>query len=269
MPSATVYDVATKAGVSIATVSRVLNTPERVSEAARARVLSAIDELSFVPKAAAAAWARKQHGRIGVLAPFFTYPSFVERLAGVANALAPSPYELAIYDVDSLARRDGYLATLSVTRRLDGLIVMALPLDDEAANRLVAGGLATVLVEFSREPFSSIQIDDRAGGALAAEYLLSRGHRRFAFVGDSDVPDYSRRTSDLRLEGYRAALAQAGITLDETCVALAPHSLENARRVRPSPARPARAARSHLHSERYTGDRCIEGSPGARPGGPG
>ena len=78
MADNTVYDVAKKAKVSIATVSRVLNSSGKVNEATRKRVLSAIDSLGFVPKAEAVARARKASGRIGVLAPFFTYPSFVE-----------------------------------------------------------------------------------------------------------------------------------------------------------------------------------------------
>jgi DNA-binding LacI/PurR family transcriptional regulator len=210
-------------------VSRAVNTPEKVSVEARMRVLSAIDELGFVPKAEAVARARRSAGRIGVLAPFFTLPSFVQRLRGVADALANSRYELAIYNVDSSARREGYLASLSVTRRLDGLIIMALPFAESATRRLVEYHLETVLVEFSCEPFSSIRIDDRAGGRLAAEYLLERGHRRCAFVGDADLPDYAIHTSDWRLEGYRQALADAGIDLPERYIALAPHGRENAR----------------------------------------
>lgn len=226
----TVYEVAEQAGVSIATVSRVLNSPEKVHSATRQRVLEVIDTLGFVPKAEAAARARKGSGRVGVLAPFFTYPSFVARLRGVADALAYTPYELVIYNVDSASRRAGYLDSLPLTRRLDGLIIMALPFDDEAAQRLIAHGLETVLVEFAREPFSSIHIDDKAGSALAAAHLLSLGHRRFAFVGDADVPDYALHLSDIRLEGYRTALARAGVDLPEAYVALAPHSLENAQR---------------------------------------
>ncbi len=231
MAQHTVYEVAEQAGVSIATVSRVLNSPEKVQPATRQRVLEVIDMLGFVPKAEAAARARKGSGRIGVLAPFFTFPSFVARLRGVADALANSPYELAIYNVDSSTRRVGYLASLPLTRRIDGLIVMALPFDDEAENRLLANGIKTVLIEFSRKSFSSVRIDDRAGGMLAAEYLLARGHRRCGFVGDAAVPDYALPTSDLRLAGYRTALVSAGVELPESYIGLAPHSLENARRV--------------------------------------
>jgi DNA-binding LacI/PurR family transcriptional regulator len=229
VPYPTVYDVADKAEVSISTVSRVLNAHGSVSTNTRARVLTAIDELGFVPKAEAAAFARKAGSRIGVLAPFFTYPSFVERLRGAAGVLSDSHSELVIYSVDSSARRDGYLASLPLARRLDGLIVMALPFDKAAARRLVEHRLETVLIEFSEEPFSSIRIDDRAGGTLAAHYLLEKGHRRCAFVGDRDLPDYAIHTSERRLEGFRQALAAAGVELPEAYIALAPHSRENAR----------------------------------------
>ncbi len=208
----------------------VLNTPDRVNEGTRIRVQQAIDALGFVPKAEAAARARKMHGRIGVLAPFFTFPSFVARLRGVAATVADSPFELAIYNVDSSSRRIGWLASLPVTRRIDGLIVMALPFDDQAADRLVDHSLPTVLIEFSRPRFSSVRIDDAAGGAVAAAHLLALGCRRCAFVGDADVPDYALPTSDTRLEGFRARLAELGVDLPPQYIARAPHSLENAER---------------------------------------
>jgi DNA-binding LacI/PurR family transcriptional regulator len=231
MADVTVYDVAREAEVSIATVSRVLNSPGKVNEATRRRVLSAIDALGFVPKAEAAARARKGSGRIGVLTPFLTFPSFVERLQGVASSLLDTPYEMVVYNVDSSARRDTYLSTLAVTRRLDGLVVMALPFDDVMAHRLMAHKLETVLIEAARPSFSSVEIDDEAGGRMAAEYLLERGHRRCAFVGDKDLPDYAIRPSDWRLAGYRKALGDAGVSLPEDYIALAPHGVEPVRQV--------------------------------------
>ncbi len=230
MSQTTVYEVAKKAGVSIATVSRVLNTPDRVNESTRDRVYQAIDALGFVPKAEAAARARKLHGRIGVLAPFFTYPSFVARLRGVASAVSDSSFELLIYNVDSSSRRIGWLASLPVTRRIDGLIVMALPFDEEAADRLVAHDLPTVLIEFSRPRFASVRIDDSSGGRLAAEHMLSIGRTRLGFVGDSDVPEYALPTSDMRLDGFRSCLAEHGISLPDKYIARAPHGLDTARR---------------------------------------
>lgn len=228
MPDATIYDVAELAGVSISTVSRVLNTPEQVQESTRARVLAAIDQLDFVPRAEAAARARKGTGRIGILAPFFTYLSFTDRLRGVVTALADSSYELVVYSVTSSAQRDGYLNRIVLNRQLDGLIVMALTVDDLATRRLLGHDLATVLVEVGNSSFSCVEIDNQAGGQLAAEFLLNRGHRRCAFVGDSEVPDYAIPTSDWRLIGYRRSLLNAGIELPAAYIALAPHGMEQA-----------------------------------------
>jgi LacI family transcriptional regulator len=230
MPDVTIYDVAELASVSISTVSRVLNSPEQVNEATRTRVLAAIDRLNFVPKAEATARARKGTRRVGVLAPFITYPSFVQRLRGVA-ALADASYEMVIYNVESASRRDGYLLTLPVTRRLDGLIVMALPFSDEVAQRLRAHHLETVLIECTHPFFSSVEIDDASGGEMVAHYLIERGYRRFAFVGDADVPDYAISTSEKRLVGYQRALQQAGFPLDPQYIRLGVHGLEQARQL--------------------------------------
>lgn len=230
MAHSTVYDVATKAGVSIATVSRVVNSPDKVNPETRAKVLTVIDQLGYVPKAEAAARARKIAGRIGVLAPFFTYPSFLQRLRGVANALADLPFELTIYNVDTMAVRDSYVTSLSLTRRLDGLILMALPFTQVAVERLVNHSMETVSIEVTHPSFSSIEIDDYAGGYLAAEYFLNKGHAALGFIGDGKLPEYAFPTSDQRLSGYRTAIEKAGLTLASTHIALAPHSIENAKK---------------------------------------
>lgn len=231
MPDSTIYDVAELAGVSITTVSRVINLPEQVNEATRMRVLAAIDQLNFVPKAEAIARARKVTGQIGVISPFFTFHSFVDRLRGLVTALTPTPYELVIYYVDSSARRDGLLVNLAITRRLAGLIVLALPFDESAAQRLLAHGLETVLIEAPQPLFSSVAIDDAAGGRMAAEYLIQKGHQRCGFVGDSAVPDYAIYTSGWRLAGYRRALLDAGLALPDEYVGLASHGIEQARQL--------------------------------------
>ncbi len=230
MSGATIYDVAREAGVSIATVSRVLNSPQQVQEATRQRVLSAIDKLNFVPRVEATARARRKNRRIGVLAPFFTYPSFVQRLRGVAQALESSAYELVVYNVNSSAQCRLYLETLPLARRLDGLIVMSLRVDDEVATRLLRYELQTVLVETSHRLFSGVEVDHVAGGRLAAAYLWERGYRRLAFIGgDIEIPGYTLQTSRLRLTGFRQFLAEQGEQLPEVYVRLTEYDLEHAR----------------------------------------
>jgi DNA-binding LacI/PurR family transcriptional regulator len=219
----TIYDVAALSGVSISTVSRVLNSPERVSNDARQKVITAIDELGFVPKAEARARALQNSPRIGVLTPFFTAPSFVQRLRGIGSALTQTNHELIIYTVDSLPRLQGYLTNLPIKGNLEGLIVMSLPVDGPSTQRLEEHGPLTVFIEYRKHGFSSIEIDDYQGGILAAEYLVSKGHRRCAFIGDIDPPDFAIRPVVQRLEGFRQGLHEAGLTLATEYVRSAPY----------------------------------------------
>ncbi len=229
MGDPTIYDVAERAGVSIATVSRVLNSPRQVQEQTRARVQRAIDELSFVPRAEAAARARRAVGRVGVLAPFFTYPSFVQRLRGIAERLEDSQFELVIYNIDTATRRDAVLNSLALTRRIDGLIVVSLPIDEEMTQRMLQHQVATVLIEYAQRGTTSIEIDDRAGGRIAADYLIGQGHRRLGYIGDSEVPMYALFTSRMRLLGFRERIDELGLSLPDDAIGLTLHGMETAR----------------------------------------
>lgn len=230
----TIYDVAKRAGVSIATVSRVLNAPDRVSEETRAQVLTAIDELGFVPKFEARTRARKQIGRIGVLTPHFTADSFVDRLRGVGAALAGLPYELVVYDVATPAQRDGYLTNLALTHQVDGLIVIGLPFDEAMATRLMAHQMPVIQIGTLAQPFSEqfdrITTDDAAAGRLAAEHLLTRGHRRLGFVGAMVEAGVAGDFGTTNLDGFRQTLALSGVPLPDTYVSLHTFGLEQARR---------------------------------------
>lgn len=231
MPKAhpTIYDVAQAAGCSIATVSRVLNTPEKVNEQTRAAVLRAIKELDFVPRADARARALKDSGRIGVLAPLFTSQSFNHRLRGVAAALAGTNFELVIHNVDSRARLNSYLDTLPYTHNLDGLIVMSVRIDDAAAQHLSSMHLETVLIEYPNPALSSVEIDDQEGGRMAAAYLFSKGHTRLAFIGGFDDPEFGIHPIGQRLEGFRQYLQERGVSFLDEYNQMAPYDVEGAR----------------------------------------
>ena len=227
----TIYDVARRAGVSITTVSRMLNTPDKVNSETREKVLVAIDALGFVPKAEARARAMQHIERIGVISPFFTAPSFIQRLRGVAAVLSSKNYELVIYTVDSNDHLQGYLSSLPLTGNLDGLIILSLSVDDSQVRRFIDHGLPAVLIEYPHPKLNCVEIDDVEGGYMAATYLLGKGHRRIAFLGDTDLPEYSIHPVSLRLRGFRRALKEARIKLPDTFVRLAPYSQEQTRKV--------------------------------------
>jgi DNA-binding LacI/PurR family transcriptional regulator len=225
----TIYDVAEYSGTSISTVSRVLNSPDKVRVETRHRVFAAIDALGFVPKAEARARALRRNGRIGVITPFFTAPSFVQRLRGIAGELSKKNNELVIYTVDSIDRLQSYLTSLPLTGNLDGLVIMSLPVDDVYVDHLLKHDIPTVLIEFPNKKINSVEIDDVAGGRMVAEYLVAKGHRRIAFIGDTDLPEYAIHPVSLRLAGFRKGLEEADIVLKDEFVRLAPYTMEQTR----------------------------------------
>ncbi|MEU4725640.1 LacI family DNA-binding transcriptional regulator [Nonomuraea dietziae] len=225
----TIYDVATAAGVSISTVSLALNTPARVSQATRLKVLAATDALGFVPKQDAVAKARRGVGRIGVIAPFTSYPSIARRLNGILRAVGHRPLEVVVFDQESAAQSSSpLLASLPITGRLDGLIVVSLSLDEAVADRLTDLRLPTVLIDVRHSRFDSVHTDDAAGGRLVAEHLISRGHREFGFLGEAQRSDAYVSPSQQRLAGYRAALAEVGHVLTDGNIRLTGHGLATA-----------------------------------------
>jgi LacI family transcriptional regulator len=210
----TIYDVARSSGVSISTVSRVLNSPAKVNPKTRERVMSAIDRLGFVPRAEARARAMRSTKRIGVLTPFFTAPSFVQRLRGVATALSRANCELVIYTVDSVEHLQAYIASVPIIQNLDGLIIISLAIEERDARRLHDNGIETVLIESWHAQLNSICIDDRRGGMLAAQYLIAKGHARIGFFGDIEPPErYAIHPVKSRLTGFRRTLEEAGLPL--------------------------------------------------------
>lgn len=224
----TIYDVAKLAGVSISTISRVMNAPNKVNKVTRAKVFEAIDKLSFVPKAEARARALRQSGRIGVLTPFFTAPSFVQRLRGVAAALSKSNYDLVIYTVDSSDRLQGYISSIPLTGNLDGLIIMSLPIRDKEAQNLSKHGIETVLIEYPHPKLNSIEIDDMQGGRMVVEYFLKKGHKRIAFLGDTEPrEEFAIHPASKRLVGFQQALQNAGIPLPKQYISHAPNTQEH------------------------------------------
>jgi len=209
---ATIYDVATRAGVSVSTVSHTLNRPQRVNPETRRRVLEAIDHLGYVPKATAVARARKAAGRIGVLAPFTSYASYTRRLMGVMKESESDAVETVVYDQQSAATAASpLLSALPVTHRLDGVLIMGLPLDDTLAERLVAQKVPTVLVDSRRPEFDSITIDDEAAGYLVAQHLIGTGRRTVAYVSESQASTDYLSPGQLRRSGVERALTQAGL----------------------------------------------------------
>jgi DNA-binding LacI/PurR family transcriptional regulator len=215
-----ISDVAEHAGVSVATVSRVLTGSSPVAPAKRDRVLDAIEALGYRPSSLARSLSLGRTGVIGVVAPFFTHGATSARLRGIMAGAAE--HDVMIFNVESARQREDAFVKFARRDRLDGLIVISLPISDAEVEALRAERLPTVLVDLQHPDLSGVSIDNVAGGELATRHLLERGHRRIAFVGDAPTSPLGYTSSDPRYRGYERALRDAGIALDESLVWRAP-----------------------------------------------
>lgn len=223
-----IRDVARHAGVSPATVSRVVNGSAGVTDARRRSVERAIDELGFRPSSLGRGLSLGRTGSLGVIAPFFTHWGTTSRLRGITTATTAAGYDLMIFDVETARQRADALEKFARRDRVDGLLVLSVPLDDDAAERLRRERLPVVVVDIERPEFSRVTIDDVAGGRLATEHLLERGHRRIGYVGDLPDNELGFTVSKRRHRGYREALAAAGAVADPDLTGLSAHGREGA-----------------------------------------
>lgn len=226
----TIRDVARLAAVSRGTVSRVLNDSPRVDPGTRQRVLDAIAELDYVPSAIARGLSTGRTGAIGVIVPFLTRPSVVERLRGVGAALAHTPYDLVVFNIETPERRETVVRLLARRDRVDGLIILSLSPHPGELAQIDRTGIPTILVDGHHRSFSRVVVDDVAGGRLAASHLLELGHRRIGFLGDDPLTRFKFSPSRLRRIGVAGALRSAGLELRPEYVRTGGFPRETARR---------------------------------------
>ena len=228
----TIRDVAQRAGVSVATASRVLNGKQVVNSDTRDRILTIMAELGFTPSPAARRLSLGRTMTVGVVVSFLTRPQAVERLRGVDTVLADTEFDLVIYNVETVQKRDHYLETLVDSHRTDGLLVVSLPPPATAVASLEAAAVPVVFIDVHAPTVSTMPRvvgDDEAGGALAARHLLELGHRMIGFIGDADDNPFGFTSSQSRQEGATRELAAAGIEMPDEWVGHGAHGLYTAR----------------------------------------
>ncbi len=208
-----VKDVAAAAGVSVGTVSNVLNRPERVSTLTVERVQNAIRELGFVRNDAARQLRAGRSRSIGLVVPDIGNPFFAEVARGAEDRAADAGMTVLLGNSDeSIERQDAHLA-LFQEQRVNGVLLTPASDDLASVERFAAGGMPVVLVdrEVDAEAFPSVSVDDVEGGRLAVQHLLSGGRRRIAFVCG---PRSVQQVAD-RLRGAEAAVTEtSGATLE-------------------------------------------------------
>ncbi len=214
MSNATMQDVAQRAGVSVATVSRVLNGSDKVINETRERVLQACDELDYSLHLAAQRLRLGKTNTICVILPFLTLPSIVERLRGVQEALLDSGYDLIPFSVGSPEMRDSRLYDLANRSRTDGLLIISMPINDKQTARIIKNDMPVVLIDSDKPEFSRVNVDDQEGGRIATEHLITIGHRKIAFISSHLENPFQFSSTLNRYHGYCSALEAAGISIN-------------------------------------------------------
>ncbi|MFB8189455.1 LacI family DNA-binding transcriptional regulator [Microbacterium sp. NPDC055988] len=208
-----VRDVAAAAGVSVGTVSNVLNQPDKVAATTVERVQGVIAELGFVRNDAARQLRAGRSRSIGLIVPDAGNPFFADVARGAEARADEDSLAVLLGNSDENASREDSYLDLFREQRVNGVLITPASEDDDKLLRVQASGIPVVLVdrEVPGSAFCSVSVDDVEGGFLAARHLLRIGRRRLAFVGG---PEGITQVAQ-RLEGARRAIAEvAGATLE-------------------------------------------------------
>ncbi len=206
----TIRDVARAARVSVATVSRVLNGKDSVTEATRDRVVEAIQRLRYVPHGGARSLTTRRTHVVGVVLPEMVGAFFSEIIRGIDRIARPEGYHVLVSGSHSEAAE-----TQAVLRalhgRVDGLILMIPGPGIESLGRNLPPQTPVLLLHGAGESgYPTLRVDNRRGARMAVEHLLDQGHRRIALVGGPQ----GNADAEERRAGYREALASCDLTPD-------------------------------------------------------
>ena len=210
----TIYDIADRANVSIATVSRVLNKNPRVSAQTRARVAKVAHELGYQPHPSAQSLARRQSSLVSAVIPMVTNYFFMEVLRGLQDRLGKSEFDLLVYSARTMEEVGAQLDRALHRGRSAGVLLFSSPLREQQLSRMRRSGQPIILVDCFHPEFDSVSIDNEQGGYLAARHLIEVGRSRIGLImaHPGSVPAHER------FRGYVRALAESGIESREEYV---------------------------------------------------
>ena len=207
-----IKDVADRAGLSIATVSRALSGKANVSAKSRKLAKTAAAELGFVPSYHASSLASGRNHNVGLVLPSVHRWYFSSVLEGVSATLLDAGYDLTLYNVgDQAARRQSVLNDFLLRKRLDAVIAVALVLTDDEIQRLLAIHRPIVGIGGALAGASTIRINDSGLSRMATNHLIQLGHTRIAHLTGDPALNQDFKLPGIRQAGFEAAMKDAGL----------------------------------------------------------
>nr|WP_284237300.1 LacI family DNA-binding transcriptional regulator [Paenibacillus glycanilyticus] len=213
---ATIYDVAKAAGVSIATVSLVINGKGKISEERRNEIKQIMMQMGYKPSMIASALTGKKTYALGLLVPDISNPFFAEIARAVEDEGQRHGYSVFICSTDNKDEKVERYAELLQQKNVDGVIIGTGLKDLSVLDPLLKANIPVTLLarELPSVEVPSVVVDDYKGGSAAAEHLIMLGHRNLAVLAEQDSISSSRE----RVRGFRATAEQAGLPLDPAFV---------------------------------------------------
>lgn len=213
----TIYDVAREANVSMATVSRVVNGNQNVKPATRKKVLDCIERLGYRPNAVARGLASKKTTTVGVIVPDISKNFYAELSRGIADVATMYEYNIILSNSDEGTDREVQLLEDHLGKQVDGIIFMSDSITDEVRAEMATANVPIVLTGTldMEKKFPTVNIDFEQAAYDAVQRLIQNGHKKVTFVSGPFTRDLNRIA---KLEGYRRALQDAGLSYDERYV---------------------------------------------------
>lgn len=222
----TIYDVAEKAGVSIATVSKVLNNTGSMRETTRKRVLSIMEEMNYYPSMMASALTGKSTKTIGLLVPDISNPFFSEMARTIEDRAHESGMSVIMCSTDeNIEKEKKYLALLQ-QKQVDGFIIASTFKDTELLKALIARKTPVIFLTMDDSSFdvSKVTVDDFQGGFEATNKLLELGHKNVAILAEH------AHSSRMRIYGYREAHESIDLPIHEENITRTVATIENGKK---------------------------------------
>ena len=207
-----IVEIAKRAGVSPATVSRALRGMHHVNERTRKKIIEAAQALDYpirpdlLPPSATA-----RTNTIGVIAPFISRWYFSQALAGVEQALREAGMDLLLYNFAQVDARQRVFQQKKLIGKVDGLIVISLPPTEKEFDQILGLGIPVSLLGVSNDRCSTVSIDDVRGAELATQHLIDMGHRDIAIMVGQNAFNFNFEVADQRRFGFLSVLRANGV----------------------------------------------------------
>jgi DNA-binding LacI/PurR family transcriptional regulator len=207
-----IVEIAERAGVSPATVSRALRGMHHVNERTRTKIVTAAMELNYPlrPDLIPPELVEKTN-RIGVIAPYISRWFFSQAINGIEQSLREVGMDLLLYNFSQVDARQRIFQQKQLRGKVDAIIVVSMPPTDEEFTSLLSLGIPITTIGFSHDGCTSIAIDDVLGGKVATQHLTDLGHRQIAVLSGQRETAYNFDVSSNRNKGYLEALNEVGV----------------------------------------------------------